>query len=76
MPVEENPFLGHRGIRLSLDRRDLLLEQLSAICQVARRVPTSVMFPMVTTVAEIRDARSMLGKQPALLVCPKDYASA
>jgi len=62
MPVEENPFLGHRGIRLSLDRRDLLLEQLSAICQVARRVPTSVMFPMVTTVAEIRDARSMLGE--------------
>ena len=60
MPVEENPFLGHRGIRLSLDRRDLLLEQLSAICHVASRVPTSVMFPMVTTVAEIRDARSVL----------------
>jgi multiphosphoryl transfer protein len=60
MPVEENPFLGHRGIRLSLDRRELLLEQLQAICQVARRVPTSVMFPMVTTIAEIRNARSML----------------
>ena len=60
MPVEENPFLGHRGIRLSLDRRDLLLEQLQAICQVASRVPTSVMFPMVATVAEIRTARSML----------------
>jgi multiphosphoryl transfer protein len=60
MPVEENPFLGHRGIRLSLDRRDLLLEQLQAICQVARRVPTSVMFPMVTTIAEIRNARSIL----------------
>jgi multiphosphoryl transfer protein len=60
MPVEENPFLGHRGIRLSLARRDLLLEQLHAICQVARRVPTSVMFPMVTTIAEIRNARSML----------------
>jgi phosphoenolpyruvate-protein phosphotransferase/dihydroxyacetone kinase phosphotransfer subunit len=60
MPVEENPFLGHRGIRLSLDRRDLLLEQLLAICQVARNVPTSVMFPMVTTIAEIRNARSVL----------------
>jgi phosphocarrier protein FPr len=60
LPAEENPFLGHRGIRLSLDRRDLLLEQLSAICHVARTVPTSVMFPMVTTVAEIRDARSIL----------------
>jgi multiphosphoryl transfer protein len=62
MPVEENPFLGHRGIRLSLDRRDLLLEQLVAICQVARTVPTSVMFPMVTTIAEIRDARSVLAE--------------
>ena len=62
MPAEDNPFLGHRGIRLSLDRRDLLLEQLSAICQVARRTPTSVMFPMVTTIAEIRDARSTLAE--------------
>jgi multiphosphoryl transfer protein len=60
MPIEENPFLGHRGIRLSLDRRNLLLEQLRAICQVARRVPTSVMFPMVTTIGELRNARSML----------------
>jgi phosphocarrier protein FPr len=60
MPVEENPFLGHRGIRLSLDRRELLLEQLQAICQVARKVPTSVMFPMVTTIAEIRNARNIL----------------
>jgi multiphosphoryl transfer protein len=60
MPLEENPFLGHRGIRLALDRRELLLEQLSAICQVARKAPTSVMFPMVTTIAELRNARSLL----------------
>jgi phosphoenolpyruvate-protein phosphotransferase/dihydroxyacetone kinase phosphotransfer subunit len=60
MPVEENPYLGHRGIRLSLDRRDLLLEQLSAICEVARRVTTSVMFPMVATISEIRNARTVL----------------
>jgi phosphoenolpyruvate-protein phosphotransferase/dihydroxyacetone kinase phosphotransfer subunit len=60
MPAEENPFLGHRGIRLSLDRQELLLEQLQAIGQVARRGPTSVMFPMVTTIAEIRNARSLL----------------
>jgi phosphocarrier protein FPr len=60
MPAEDNPFLGHRGIRLALDRPDLLLDQLAAICQVAREVPTSVMFPMVTTVAELRAARSVL----------------
>jgi multiphosphoryl transfer protein len=60
MPGEENPFLGHRGIRLSLDRPDLLLDQLVAICQVARKAPTSVMFPMVTTVSELRDTRRLL----------------
>jgi phosphocarrier protein FPr len=60
MPGEENPFLGHRGIRLSLDRPDLLRDQLVAVCQVARKAPTSVMFPMVTTVSELRDARRLL----------------
>jgi phosphocarrier protein FPr len=60
MPAEENPFLGHRGIRLSLGRRDLLLEQLTAICEVARKTPISVMFPMVSTVTEIRAARQAL----------------
>jgi phosphocarrier protein FPr len=60
MPVEANPFLGRRGLRLSLVRRDLLREQLVAICRVARQSPISVMFPMVTTVAELIDARGAL----------------
>lgn len=60
MPVEVNPFLGHRGIRFSLDDRNLLVEQLVAVCRVARRTPTSVMFPMVTTVAELRAAQEIL----------------
>ena len=60
MAAEGNPFLGHRGIRLSLGRRDLLLEQLAAICDVARQGPTSVMFPMVATVSELRAARCVL----------------
>jgi len=60
MAAEENPFLGHRGIRLSLDRGDLLRDQLVALCRVAGQAPTSVMFPMVSTVAELRDARAVL----------------
>ena len=60
MPVEDNPFLGHRGIRLSLDRRELLLAQLMAICEVARQAPVNVMFPMVSAVAELREARQVL----------------
>ncbi len=60
MPAEDNPFLGQRGIRVSLDDRDLLTEQLAAVCRVARQTPTSVMFPMVTTVAQVHAAREIL----------------
>lgn len=60
MAAEENPFLGLRGLRLALERPALLADQLTAICRVARRVPTSVMFPMVTTASELRIAREAL----------------
>jgi multiphosphoryl transfer protein len=59
-PREENPFLGLRGLRLALDRPGLLRDQLVAVCRAARRAPTSVMFPMVSTAAELRAARSVL----------------
>jgi phosphoenolpyruvate-protein phosphotransferase/dihydroxyacetone kinase phosphotransfer subunit len=59
-PFEQNPFLGLRGIRLCLDRRDLFREQLAAICQSARRSPTRVMFPMISTVGELLEARQVL----------------
>jgi phosphocarrier protein FPr len=60
VPRETNPFLGRRGIRLSLEHRDLLREQLAAICHTARRHPVSVMIPMVTTPAEMLAAREVL----------------
>nr|WP_232523193.1 phosphoenolpyruvate--protein phosphotransferase [Nocardioides sp. MAH-18] len=60
VPDEENPFLGVRGIRLALDRPALLREQLDAVCRTARRAPTSVMFPMVSTVDELRRAHALL----------------
>lgn len=59
-PPEDNPFLGRRGIRLALEEHDLLAEQLEAICRTARTTPTSVMFPMVSTVQELLDATSVL----------------
>jgi phosphoenolpyruvate-protein phosphotransferase/dihydroxyacetone kinase phosphotransfer subunit len=60
LPKEDNPFLGHRGIRLTLDRRDLLTDQLEALCAVAHEAPIDVMFPMITTVSELIDARQVL----------------
>jgi multiphosphoryl transfer protein len=62
MPAEENPFLGVRGVRLALDRPGLLFDQLVAVCAVARRTPVSLMFPMVSTVAELSAARSVLAE--------------
>ena len=60
MPAEENPFLGVRGIRLALDRPQLLGDQLEAVVGAARRSPTSLMFPMVSTASELRAARAAL----------------
>jgi len=59
-PHEANPFLGLRGIRLSLSRPELFRDQLTAICRVARDTPVSVMFPMVSTVDELMAAFGVL----------------
>ena len=60
MSHEANPFLGIRGIRLSLLHPELLRHQLTAIVRVARDLPVSVMFPMITTVAELEQALAAL----------------
>jgi multiphosphoryl transfer protein len=60
MPAEANPFLGRRGIRLSLEHRDLLRDQMVAICHTARHHPTSIMIPMVSTPDEMIEARQVL----------------
>jgi phosphocarrier protein FPr len=59
---EANPFLGVRGIRLSLRDEALLLGQLQAICAVASDAAVSVMFPMVSTVEEVRRARALVAE--------------
>ncbi|MGH3477719.1 MAG: phosphoenolpyruvate--protein phosphotransferase, partial [Nocardioidaceae bacterium] len=60
MPPEANPFLGLRGIRLTLARPELLRDQLAAIVRTAHQTPVSVMFPMVTTPDEVAAARGLL----------------
>jgi len=56
-PAEANPFLGVRGLRLGLERPELLHAQLRAILRVAADHPVRVMFPMVATLEEVRSAR-------------------
>jgi phosphoenolpyruvate-protein phosphotransferase/dihydroxyacetone kinase phosphotransfer subunit len=57
---EANPYLGVRGIRLSLANPGLLAEQLLAVVRVAHDSPVSVMFPMVSTLEELLSARRVL----------------
>ncbi|BEV70805.1 phosphoenolpyruvate--protein phosphotransferase [Paludibacterium sp. THUN1379] len=57
LPAEDNPFLGVRGARLLLQRPDLLDTQMRALYRAAIHGPLSVMFPMITSVAELQQLR-------------------
>jgi multiphosphoryl transfer protein len=59
-PAEVNPYLGVRGIRLSLAHPELLADQLLAMVRLAQQTPVSVMFPMITTLDELLAARELL----------------
>ncbi|MDD2676147.1 MAG: phosphoenolpyruvate--protein phosphotransferase, partial [Methylacidiphilaceae bacterium] len=60
-PLETNPFLGIRGIRLSLQRQEVFRTQLRAILRASTQGNVALMFPMVTDVSEFRRARDLLG---------------
>ena len=60
VPLEENPAMGWRSLRIGLDRPALLRRQLRALLLAAGGRKLSVMFPMVATVAEVRAARALL----------------
>jgi phosphotransferase system enzyme I (PtsI) len=57
---EPNPFLGWRGIRASLGRRDLFRRQLRALLRASAHGRAGIMFPMVSGVEEVREARALL----------------
>lgn len=57
---EANPFLGWRGIRVSLDHPDLFLSQLRAMLRASSRKNLAIMFPMVSSLAELKKAKAFL----------------
>ncbi len=62
---ETNPFLGLRGLRLSLARAEIFRVQLRALARAAARGPLKVMFPMVTVPAEMDQARALFEEEVA-----------
>ena len=58
--IELNPFLGWRGIRISLDRPEMFKTQLRAILRSAHSSSIGIMFPMISTVYELRYAKQLL----------------
>ena len=57
---EENPALGYRAIRICLTRRDVFKTQLRAILRASAFGTVSIMFPMIISVREVRDAKEIL----------------
>ncbi len=60
IPEEENPFLGERGIRVCLNRPEILKTQLRAILRVSQKFDVRVMFPMIADISEWRQARQIM----------------
>ncbi len=60
IPHEDNPFLGYRAVRISLQRRDLFLPQLKAILRAGVYGKAAIMVPMVINVVEIKKVKEFI----------------
>ena len=60
MPDEENPQLGLRSIRLTLENRRAFRAQLRAILKASAFGPTKLLFPMISNIEELREAKALL----------------
>jgi phosphotransferase system enzyme I (PtsI) len=60
LPKEANPFLGYRAIRLCLDRKDLFTIQLRAILRASAYGKLRIMYPMISSLEELRQANAVL----------------
>ncbi|WP_028594732.1 phosphoenolpyruvate--protein phosphotransferase [Paenibacillus assamensis] len=67
LPKEMNPFLGYRAIRLCLDRKDLFKTQLRAILRASAHGNVKLMYPMISSIVELRAANELLAETKAEL---------
>ncbi|GLI39750.1 phosphoenolpyruvate--protein phosphotransferase [Geobacter hydrogenophilus] len=62
MTAEDNPFMGWRSIRVSLEREDIFRVQLAGILLASPHGKVKIMFPMVSSIAEIWQVKKILGE--------------
>lgn len=67
LPQEENPFLGNRALRLTLDRPELFISQMKAILRAGVHGSVKMMFPMVSGVPELKEALTRLEEAKKIL---------
>ena len=75
VPPEDNPFLGWRALRISLTREDLFIPQLKAILRAGVYGKAAIMLPMVISVTEINQVKTLLEKAKNELIAEgKEYS--
>ncbi|MGN7763594.1 phosphoenolpyruvate--protein phosphotransferase [Paenibacillus sp. 22594] len=62
LPEEQNPFLGYRAIRISLDRKDMFKTQITAILRASHYGNMKMMFPMISSIEEVQAAKAVLNE--------------
>ncbi|AIQ12631.1 phosphoenolpyruvate--protein phosphotransferase [Paenibacillus durus] len=60
LPEEQNPFLGYRAIRICLDQKEMFKTQLTAILRASVHGNIKMMFPMISSIEEVREAKAVL----------------
>lgn len=68
LPKEMNPFLGFRAVRLCLDRQDIFRTQLRALLRASVYGNLRIMFPMIATLDEFRQAKALLEEEKEKLI--------
>lgn len=70
LPLQEemNPFLGYRAIRLCLDQQELFRTQLRALLRASVYGNLKIMFPMIATIQEFREAKAILLEEEERLI--------